>query len=67
MIDILIFVCGVVVGTVGLYALQCLYNWVDSLSRKVADLRRQHSGIIQDIDLWYEFNDWKRMNKKSKE
>lgn len=67
MIDILIFVCGVVTGAGGLYALLSLYDWIHKLQRKVTDLKNELSFFAMQREQWYEFQDWKRMNQKPKD
>ena len=67
MIDILIFVFGVVTGAGGLYALLSLYDWVNELQKKVTDLKIQLSFYTMEQERWNEFHDWKRMNNQPKE
>lgn len=64
MIELIVsFVVGIIVGAGGLYALQYLYEWMDSLAYRVRNLRMTHARFTEDVNLWYEFNDWKRMQK----
>jgi hypothetical protein len=63
-------IAGIIIGgSITFFAFLGSYffvNWVKEKKQQISDLRREHSVLLRDIDLWYEFNDWKRM-KKGKE
>jgi len=62
-IETIVFVIGCVLGVFTVIAIQKVYDWIDKLSTRVKSLRREHAIVHEDIELWYEFNDWKRMQK----
>lgn len=63
MIETIVFVIGGVLGVFTVIAIQKVYEWIDSLVTRVRSLRIEHERVQEDLKLWYEFNDWKRMQK----
>lgn len=61
--ELLLFLCGIAVGVVGFYAIQCLYNWIESLRSKVERLRFELGHYQMQRELWTEFQFWKREQK----
>lgn len=61
--ELLFFLCGIVIGVGGLYALQCLYDWINSLRDRVERLRFELGHYSMQRELWTEFQFWKREQK----
>lgn len=60
-------IAGIIIGSsITFFAFLGSYffvNWVKEKKQQISDLKREHSDMLRDIELWYEFNDWKRMTK----
>lgn len=63
----LAFFAGILLGVGGLFAIQSLYKWIADMNRKVHDVKNQLSFYTMERELWAEFHDWKRMDKKIKD
>jgi hypothetical protein len=60
------FFIGIVVGVLGYFSIQWIYNWIDKLSKRVESLRWEAHRYTMMQEEWAEFQFWKREQKEKK-
>ena len=67
MTETIVFAFGIGLGICTVIAIQKIYDWISGLERKVTNLKHELSFYTMQRELWHEFQDWVRMNKKGKQ
>jgi hypothetical protein len=60
------FFIGLVLGVLGYFSIQWIYNWINKLSSRVESLRWEAHRYTMMQEEWAEFQFWKREQKEKK-